>query len=340
MPLAGMPLQLAGTRQILEYTDWGSDGAMGKFINIGVIGGKEVDEVDDIFILVAPQNAMGNYIIDVKIFRKSLRAQVIDRTKTMADVYGAFYEFSSILKSKVNMDDPNAKKTISRIEAVQRVCKDSGTLHNYVQNIRNFTILQFSRWFCSQCKKIQLYSSKRHTCQSGETNLFSEVAVNNVTLDTTDKDDVFVNSFFETHDAFLNKCQKSHFQFDTLSRAKKPVSKRLKLSIANPELMKMLRKERVRLLVGSSGASKTPSYSAGTSTTLSYSLGPSTPPSYSSGPLRNAECANCKLLIGKLQVVVTQKTSECLKETQEKDDEKLRQLEALARAREKCIFIE
>nr|GEV16097.1 histone acetyltransferase HAC1-like isoform X3 [Tanacetum cinerariifolium] len=92
-------------------------------------------------------------------------------------------------------------------------------------------ILSGSRWFCSQCKKIQLCSrcfnadknysvGKMHTCQSGETNLFSEVAVNNVTLDTTDKDDVFVNSFFETRDAFLNKCQKSHFQFDTLSRAK------------------------------------------------------------------------------------------------------------------------
>nr|GEV02833.1 adenylate kinase 5, chloroplastic [Tanacetum cinerariifolium] len=49
---------------ILEYMDWGSDGAMGNFINIGAIGGKEVDEVDDIFILVAPQNAMGNCIID------------------------------------------------------------------------------------------------------------------------------------------------------------------------------------------------------------------------------------------------------------------------------------
>ncbi|GKD03837.1 hypothetical protein Tco_1178811 [Tanacetum coccineum] len=65
--------------------------------------------------------------------------------------------------------------------------------------------------------------------------------------------------------------------------------------------MSTIKEERVRLLVGSSVASKTPSYSAGTSTTLSYSLGPSTPPSYSSGPLRNAECANCKLLIGKLQ---------------------------------------
>ncbi|GJU75704.1 hypothetical protein Tco_1272774 [Tanacetum coccineum] len=34
-----------------------------------------------------------------------------------------------------------------------------------------------------------------------------------------------------------------------------------------------------------------------------YSPGPSTPPSYSTGPSRNAECANCKLLIGKLQVL-------------------------------------
>lgn len=46
------------------------------------------------------------------------------------------------------------------------------------------------------------------------------MVVNDVTLDTKDTDDVFVNSFFETRDAFLNKCQKSHFQFDTLSRAK------------------------------------------------------------------------------------------------------------------------
>ena len=36
--LAGMPLQLAGTRKILEYMDWGNDGAMGTFINIGAIG--------------------------------------------------------------------------------------------------------------------------------------------------------------------------------------------------------------------------------------------------------------------------------------------------------------
>jgi hypothetical protein len=36
--LAGMPLQLAGSRKILEYMDWGDYGAKGTFINIGSIG--------------------------------------------------------------------------------------------------------------------------------------------------------------------------------------------------------------------------------------------------------------------------------------------------------------
>ncbi|GKF35882.1 hypothetical protein Tco_0112640, partial [Tanacetum coccineum] len=58
-----------------------------------------------------------------------------------------------------------------------------------------------------------------------------------------------------------------------------------------------------RLLVGSPGASTTPSYSPGPSTTPGYSPGPSTSPSYSSRPSRNTECANCKVLIGKLQVL-------------------------------------
>ncbi|XP_030546670.1 adenylate kinase 5, chloroplastic isoform X1 [Rhodamnia argentea] len=62
--LAGMPLQLAGTRKILEFMDWGDHDALGTFVKIGSIGAKEVDEQDDIFILVAPQNAVGNCIID------------------------------------------------------------------------------------------------------------------------------------------------------------------------------------------------------------------------------------------------------------------------------------
>ncbi|BBN00482.1 adenylate kinase [Marchantia polymorpha subsp. ruderalis] len=61
---AGMPLQLAGTRQMLERMDWGDDEVMGTFVNFGAVGAKEVKPEDDMFILMCPQNAVGNCIID------------------------------------------------------------------------------------------------------------------------------------------------------------------------------------------------------------------------------------------------------------------------------------
>ncbi|MCD9641901.1 squalene synthetase-like protein [Datura stramonium] len=61
--------------------------------------------------------------------RRGLTAKVIDRTRTMADVYGAFFDFSCMLKSKVNNNDPNATKTLKRLEAVLKTCRDSGTLN-------------------------------------------------------------------------------------------------------------------------------------------------------------------------------------------------------------------
>ncbi|GJU12887.1 hypothetical protein Tco_1135283 [Tanacetum coccineum] len=68
-----------------------------------------------------------------------------------------------------------------------------------------------------------------------------------------------------------------------------------------------------KFVVGSPGASTTPIYSPGSSTTLIYSSGSSTPPrysprastpqSYSPGTSRNAECSNCKHLLGKITVL-------------------------------------
>ncbi|GKC61869.1 hypothetical protein Tco_1089467, partial [Tanacetum coccineum] len=73
------------------------------------------------------------------------------------------------------------------------------------------------------------------------------------------------------------------------------------------------KEERVRLLVGSPGASMTPIYSPGYSSTLIYSLGSLTPPRYSPGSStpqsysprtsRNAECSNCKHLLRKRTVL-------------------------------------
>jgi farnesyl-diphosphate farnesyltransferase len=60
--------------------------------------------------------------------RRGLTAKIIDRTKTMSDVYGAFYDFSTMLKSKVEKSDPNAPITLSRLEAIEKTCRESGTL--------------------------------------------------------------------------------------------------------------------------------------------------------------------------------------------------------------------
>ncbi|CAN1745557.1 Squalene synthase 2 [Linum perenne] len=60
--------------------------------------------------------------------RRGLTAKVINDTKTMADVYGAFHDFSLMLKSKVDKNDPNATKTLSRLEAIQDTCRGSGLL--------------------------------------------------------------------------------------------------------------------------------------------------------------------------------------------------------------------
>ncbi|KAG7618428.1 Isoprenoid synthase domain superfamily [Arabidopsis thaliana x Arabidopsis arenosa] len=61
--------------------------------------------------------------------RRGLIAKVIDRTKTMDDVYGAFYDFSCMLQTKVDNNDPNAMKTLNRLETIKKVCRENGVLH-------------------------------------------------------------------------------------------------------------------------------------------------------------------------------------------------------------------
>ncbi|XP_047939211.1 squalene synthase 1-like [Salvia hispanica] len=61
--------------------------------------------------------------------RRGLTAKIIDRTKTMSDVYGAFYDFSRMLKFKVDNNDPNAGTTNDRLDTILKICRNSGTLN-------------------------------------------------------------------------------------------------------------------------------------------------------------------------------------------------------------------
>ncbi|MCL7032030.1 hypothetical protein MKW94_019924 [Papaver nudicaule] len=74
---------------------------------------------------------------NIEVFREGVKirhlirlcAKVIDEMKSMSDVYGAFYDIMSTLKTKINNNDPNATKTLSLVEAIQCVCENSGLLN-------------------------------------------------------------------------------------------------------------------------------------------------------------------------------------------------------------------
>ncbi|XP_031271644.1 squalene synthase 8-like [Pistacia vera] len=68
--------------------------------------------------------------------RRGLSAKIIDRTNVMSDLYGAFYDFSCMLKSKINKNDPNATKTLNQINAIQKVCMERHGRHYVVSGIK------------------------------------------------------------------------------------------------------------------------------------------------------------------------------------------------------------
>ncbi|KAF8020237.1 hypothetical protein BT93_G0825 [Corymbia citriodora subsp. variegata] len=91
-----------------------------------------------IFRFCAIIMAMGNLALcynNIEVFRgvvkirPGLAAKFWHYTRTMADGYGAFYDFSCMLKSKIDKNDPNTNKTLSIIEGIQKACRDSGLLN-------------------------------------------------------------------------------------------------------------------------------------------------------------------------------------------------------------------
>ncbi|KAL3511048.1 hypothetical protein ACH5RR_030449 [Cinchona calisaya] len=88
-----------------------------------------------------------------------------------------------------------------------------------------------NRWVCSQCKNFQLcdrcYEAEqeledreRHPINQKDKHALSQVEINDVAVDTKDKDEIIECEFFDTRQAFLSLCQGNHYQYDTLRRAK------------------------------------------------------------------------------------------------------------------------
>ncbi|CAM8948547.1 unnamed protein product [Rhodiola kirilowii] len=88
-----------------------------------------------------------------------------------------------------------------------------------------------NRWVCSQCKNFQLcdqcYEAEqersdrdRHPVHHKERHNIYRVEITDVPIDTKDKDEILESEFFDTRQAFLSLCQRNHYQYDTLRRAK------------------------------------------------------------------------------------------------------------------------
>ncbi|XP_021889277.1 squalene synthase-like isoform X2 [Carica papaya] len=71
---------------------------------------------------------------NINVFRSGVKlqrgliARIYYQTRTKADIYKWFFEFSNLIKSKVPDDDPNAMKTLTSVEAIQNICREFGYL--------------------------------------------------------------------------------------------------------------------------------------------------------------------------------------------------------------------
>lgn len=57
--MQGLPLSLSGVRKIMNMMDWGD---IGEFVSFGEVGRNQIDKAS-YYILVAPQNVVGNTIL-------------------------------------------------------------------------------------------------------------------------------------------------------------------------------------------------------------------------------------------------------------------------------------
>ncbi|KAJ0548715.1 putative histone acetyltransferase transcription factor and/or regulators TAZ family [Helianthus annuus] len=87
------------------------------------------------------------------------------------------------------------------------------------------------RWVCNTCKNFQLCNScyeveqnledrERHPVNQRVKHPLYPKEINDVPIETKDKDEILESEFFDTRQAFLSLCQGNHYQYDTLRRAK------------------------------------------------------------------------------------------------------------------------
>ncbi|KAH9563330.1 hypothetical protein CY35_05G120700 [Sphagnum magellanicum] len=152
-------------------------------------------------------------------------------------------------KTKKAASSKRASKAVAQAEMASNASKDTQLMHKLGESIlpmkEDFIMVHMHhacshcrlfivtgcRWVCGQCKNFQLCDrchdaeqmldeKERHPISSKDPHPLQPVEVNDVPLQTKDKDEIMESEFFDTRQAFLSLCQGNHYQYDTLRRAK------------------------------------------------------------------------------------------------------------------------
>ncbi|KAI4300064.1 hypothetical protein L6164_033481 [Bauhinia variegata] len=88
-----------------------------------------IPQVKAVGILALCYNNTDVFRVSLKL-RRGLIAKLFHQIRTMSDVYDCLLEFTSIIKAKVEMHDPNASTTLNRLDAIQKICRESKPLNH------------------------------------------------------------------------------------------------------------------------------------------------------------------------------------------------------------------
>jgi len=156
---------------------------------------------------------------------------------------------NALKKGKTKTSTKRASKAVAQAEMASNASKDTQLMHKLGESIfpmkEDFIMVHMHhacshcrlfivsgrRWVCGQCKNFQLCDQchdaeqklderERHPISSKDPHPLQPVEVDDVPLQTKDKDEIMESEFFDTRQAFLSLCQGNHYQYDTLRRAK------------------------------------------------------------------------------------------------------------------------
>ena len=94
MFVQGLPLSLSGVRKIMERMEWGD---AEDFVTLGAVGKDHIDE-SQFYVLIAPQNMVGQTIMTPLLDMASFHATDHTEFQGIARLFGPIFKDSASLR--------------------------------------------------------------------------------------------------------------------------------------------------------------------------------------------------------------------------------------------------